>query len=316
MWSSKEGKSFHTYLVSFSEEKKWNYEWSRVGEIAISNSQGKEFARAAVQRRPTALALSPSQDRVYVANTFSDSISIVTLSPPGHDNENEMVHVSLGPQPELSMTEKGEVAFYDASHSSDGWFSCHSCHVDGHSNGLLNDNFGDGSTGAAKRVLSLLGVANTAPWAWNGKVEQLEQQVEKSILTTMRGPQPSDEDVKAITAFLKTLKPPPSLAKARGTHDASLVERGRSVFEARSCADCHEPRAYTSTTTHDVGIHDSRGNQAFNPPSLLGVSQRERLFHDNRAHGLQDVFVKFKHGLEEPLPEGELNALLTFLNQL
>ena len=147
-------------------------------------------------------------------------------------------------------------------------------------------------------------------------MEQLELQVEKSILTTMRGPQPSDGAVKAITAFLKTLKPPPSLAEARGTHHPSLAKRGKSVFEARSCADCHEPTAYTSTTTHDVGIHDSRGNQAFNPPSLLGVSQRERLFHDNRAHGLREVFVKFKHGLEEPLPEDELDALLAFLNQL
>ena len=51
--------------------------------------------------------------------------------------------------------------------------SCHSCHPDGHTNGLLNDNLGDGNFGAPKRVLSLLGVGQTGPWAWNGGVADL-----------------------------------------------------------------------------------------------------------------------------------------------
>ena len=54
----------------------------------------------------------------------------------------------------------------------DGWFSCHSCHTDGHTNSRLNDSLGDGSFGAPKRVLSLLGVNDTAPWAWNGGIQQ------------------------------------------------------------------------------------------------------------------------------------------------
>src|SRR2546429_167098 len=82
--------------------------------------------------------------------------------------------IPLGPQPELSLAERGELLFYDARLSHDGWFSCHSCHTDGHSNGLLNDNLGDGSFGAPKRVLSLLGVRDTGPWAWNGTMPDLE----------------------------------------------------------------------------------------------------------------------------------------------
>src|SRR2546430_7868047 len=48
---------------------------------------------------------------------------------------------------------------------------------DGHTNGLLNDNFTDGSFGTPKRVLSLLGVKDTGPWAWTGHLDKLPEQI-------------------------------------------------------------------------------------------------------------------------------------------
>ena len=88
--------------------------------------------------------------------------------------------------------------------------SCQSCHTDGHTNNLLSDTLGDGSYGAPKRVPSLLGVAATGPWTWTGSIARLEDQVRKSIATTMHGSKPTDEQVADLTAYLE-------FARATGT---------------------------------------------------------------------------------------------------
>src|SRR5436190_15568847 len=120
--------------------------------------------------------------------------------------------------------------FFDARLSFEAWYSCHSCHTDGHTSGRLNDNFSDGSFGTPKRVLSLLGVKDTGPWAWNGKMGDLETQVRTSLKSTMQGPEPSAAQVRDLTAYLRTLAPPPSLRRARGTIDEEAFKRGRRVF--------------------------------------------------------------------------------------
>src|SRR4029078_11970428 len=116
----------------------------------------------------------------------------------------------------LTLAQRGELLFYDARLSHDGWLSCHSCHTDGHANGQKNDNFSDRSFGAAKRVLSLLGVADTLPLAWNGQGPRLERQIHNSVQSTMqREDALAGEDVTALAAFLKSLALPPHLDELR-----------------------------------------------------------------------------------------------------
>src|SRR5205085_2205616 len=99
----------------------------------------------------------------------------------------------------------------------------------------------------------LRGVGDTAPWAWNGGIADLEGQVHKSILTTMHGRKPSDDLVRDLAAFLRTLPPPPSLARLRGGVDEAQVRRGQEVFREQGCVNCHAPPMYTSARTYDVG---------------------------------------------------------------
>ncbi|MCI0641959.1 MAG: c-type cytochrome, partial [Gemmataceae bacterium] len=268
------------------------------------------WQRLSVGRRPTDLAIDAKRQRVYVANTFDDSISVIDL-----DKRKVQSEMRLSPTPALRAEERGEVLFHDARLSFEAWFSCHSCHTDGHANGLLNDNFTDGSFGTPKRVLSLLGVKDTAPWAWGGQMVKLETQVQNSITSTMQGKSPKEEQVRDIVAYLQTLKPPPSLAAARGTLDKAAFERGRKVFEKHSCAACHAPSTYSTPKTYDVGIH-SAGAMHFNPPSLRGLSQGGPYFHDGRAQNLAEVFTRYQHRLTAPLAEKELPDLLEFLRGL
>jgi YVTN family beta-propeller protein len=282
-----------------------------VDQVAVGEGLAASFHRIPVGRRPTRVVPRADGRRVYVANTFSDSVSVINLDAMAAEAE-----ISLGPAPELSLVDRGELLFYDARLSLDGWYSCHSCHTDGHTNGLLADNLGDGTFGAPKRVLSLLGTGDTGPWAWNGSKPTLADQIRISIRSTMQGPAPIEEQIKALEAYLRSLKPPPPIVGVSAGEDAQAVARGAAVFHRQRCVGCHRESTYTAKGTYDVGLDDGRGASRFNPPSLRGVSQGGPFFHDNRAATLEEVFAKQKHGLREPLSEGELGDLIAFLRGL
>ena len=247
---------------------------SGTGQIFFSDQTQFRFWKLGEGRHPTAIASSKDKERAYIADTFGDRILIADL-----DKREISGQISLGPRRAPTPIERGEELFYDARLSHKGWLSCHSCHTDGHSNGLLSDTFGDGSFGAPKRVLSLIGVGDTAPWGWNGSFTNLEEQVQQSIHSTMGGSVPSEEEVACLTAYVKSLKPSPSLVVA-------TAGRGQAIF-MKHCAECHQPPVYTSARTFDVALTDEVGNARFNPPSLRGLSQRDRYFHDNRAKTLE-----------------------------
>jgi cytochrome c peroxidase len=282
-----------------------------VGQIAFRTAPLQPFFHRPVGRRPAAVAFDEQQRFAYIANMFDDSISVFDF-----ENGEVTETISLGPQPELSPAERGEVLFHDASLSLDGWYSCHSCHTDGHSNGLRNDNLSDETYGAPKRVLSLLGVGDTAPWTWSGGQDSLEAQARKSITVTMRdheGLHATDENIAALAAYMRTLSPPPSILAARGEADEAARARGRLAFDSQGCAECHRPPAYTTPDAYDVDLADEQGRREFNPPSLRGVSQREALFHDNRAAGVEEVLTKYNHAGAGELPPSDLADLVHFL---
>ncbi len=283
-----------------------------VDEVAIGRESDFSLYRMKVGRRPTAVVVSSAGDWAVVANTFSDSLSLVHLL-----ERRVIKEIALGPVAPLTLVEKGEMLFYDGRLSHDGWMSCHSCHTDGHTNGGLNDNLSDHTFGAPKLVLSLLGVTDTAPYAWLGHVPDLESQIENSIRKTMHGPEAiTAEGRAALVAYLRSLQPPPALDVARGTVDRAAVERGRRVFERRQCNRCHAEPHYTTAESYDVGLVDQRGNRRFNPPSLLGVSQRGPYLHDNSAANLEDVFLLVGHPNDSTYEEQEVHDLVAFLRSL
>lgn len=283
-----------------------------VDEIAIGREEDFSLFRTRVGRRPTAVKIDRDAKLAYVANTFDDSVSVIDL-----DKREEVKRISLGPSAQLTTADRGELLFFDGRLSHDSWMSCQSCHTDGHTNGLLNDNFSDKSFGAPKRVLSLLGKADTAPFAWNASAQDFSQQIRKSIEVTMQADQaPSNRVIAQLAAYLETLKPPPPIDLARGERDQAAVTRGRAVFESMRCNSCHAPPAYTTPKTYDVGLTDQEGNTRFNPPSLRGVSQRGPYFHDGRAKSLEDVFHDYGHKLRGSPSDQELADLIAFLRSL
>ena len=283
-----------------------------VNQVVFATSEGIEKQRPDVGRRPTHLLPCPDRAEVVVVNTFGDSLSVVDTRTAEIKCE-----ISLGPQPDLSPADRGEMLFHDGRLSFDHWMSCHSCHTDGDSNGLLADTLGDGTGGTPKRVLTLLGTRDANPWAWSGEVRILHEQVTKSIRNTMHGKQLPMTQINDMVAYLHTLEPaPPLMPASDDLADRALLQQGRRVFDSAGCTRCHiPPLTYTSDSTYDVGIHDEAGLKLFNPPSLRGVSQRDRLFHDSRAKSLEDVLDQ-GHFTQVELSPDDRAALLRFLKSL
>jgi cytochrome c peroxidase len=284
---------------------------SGVDEIALSSRREAPWQRLAVGKRPTAIALSRDRHWAFVANTLSDTVSIVDC------HQDKIVdQIPLGPCPEPGPAERGEIFFHSARLAHDGWLSCQSCHPDGHTTGLLNDNLTDGSFATPKRILSLRGVRDTAPYAWNGRMPDLETQVRQSITSTMQGPRPAEQTVRELAGYLRTLPPPPRAADLQCSIESAAVERGKQVFEHQACGKCHTPPSYTSSRTYDVGLTDEAGHRLFNPPSLRGVRHGGPFFHDGRAASLKEVLERYRHQLKSQLTKAEVEDMLQFLLSL
>jgi DNA-binding beta-propeller fold protein YncE len=302
--------------------------FSGVNEVLVSPAPGKsgrvlfeDGLRFDVGPHPTQIAVAPDESQLYITNSLGDSLTVVPIpmrrTKPweGRVSPNESgVPKTIGGKDEDSLTEiqRGERAFFSGNLSHDGWLSCNSCHIDGHTPGQLADTFGDNSFGAAKLIPTLLGVGETGPWGWSGNFESLEDQVHKSLQTTMHSK--AKADVAAdIAAYLRSLKPPPA---AETKLDASVIATGRIVFETSGCMDCHQTNLLTSDKVVDVGFRDGVNQTQFNPPSLRSVGQRRTFFHDGRAKSIGEAIKLHLAGLKKELSPADQTSLREYLLSL
>ncbi len=308
------GASDPESLVRFGDD--WLVCLGGIDKLAICSPDWNAVQRLPVGSRPVDVFVDRKRNRAVVLNELSDSVTVIDLA------EQVVVKtVPLGQMRKLSARERGERLFHSGRLSHAGWMSCQSCHPKGHTNNGLADTLGDGAYGDPKRVLPLGGVADTNDWAWNGLVRELTEQMRKSVETTMRGGAINAATAGDLATYLFTLDFAPSLIDARGLRmDSEIqtqIENGRQVFQSQGCAECHVPSfTYTTDGTFDVGLHDTVGNRKFSPPSLRGVSQRDRLLHDGRARSLEKVFSDWHHQLDTPLNPENLRNLVTFLQSL
>ncbi len=288
-------------------------------KLAIQTENRFQFDYYPTGLYPVQCELSRDQSQVFVLNQFGDSVSVFDIAT------GQSKRFPLGPIRKPTLTERGEQLFHDSRLSHDGWMSCESCHSRGHTSGGLNDNLSDFSQGTPKRILSLMGQADTAPYSWFGAQEKLQDQVASSIKSTMASDYSvKPADVAAITSFVASLPRPPSVEAARREKhtrsqavDSSEVVAGKLVFEMQGCVNCHTPPLFTSPDTYDVSLSDEQGNREFNPPSLLAVSQREgALFHDASAKTLQQVIVDKKHQIKNALSPEDADRLIAYLRSL
>jgi cytochrome c peroxidase len=286
-----------------------------VDEVWLSSPAGEAGLRHTAGKRPR--FITTQGQRAICLGELDDSLTLLEIKGAESTGVTSLLDRQSA-QRELTPAERGERLFFSAKNSTGQQISCHSCHPDGHTNGLLADTLGDNTHGTPKRVLTLRGTRLTDLWAWNGEMKTLQDNVHKSLQETMHAPQIEPADVDDLVSFLHTLPPvPPLKPTPKDAADRELVERGRKIFHREACDQCHvPPLTYTSHASYDVGLADEKGLKKFNPPSLRGVGRLKFLLHDNRARSLREVFETHGHQLKEPLPEEELQSLIRFLESL
>jgi DNA-binding beta-propeller fold protein YncE/mono/diheme cytochrome c family protein len=251
-------------------------------EIAADEQR---FFRIPLGGRPMGLRFDRSGQRVYVANYLANSVQVVNL-----DERRVERTIDLGGPREPSLARRGEAIFHDALRSTDGWYSCHSCHYEGDTNAVTMDTKNDGSFGTYKMVLSLRNLRHTGPWFWHGWQTDLNAALAKSLTETMQGPTPTADEVAALAAYLDTLAT--AVAPTGSKPLSAQAERGRQVFTGAvaNCAACHSGPYLTDGENHDVGLgSEYDAYEGFNTPSLLGAGNRVRYLHHGRALSLDDV---------------------------
>ena len=283
------------------------------------------FRRVKLGGRPTELAFAPDGKTLYVANYLNNSVDVVDT-----DSAQKVGSVDLGGPSEPSLARRGEALFHDANRSANHWYSCNTCHSDGHTNGLNFDTRNDGwqdltssHLRSRKKVPTLRRVAMTGPWTWHGWQTSLDDAIIESFTKSMQGPKPTASEVEALAAYLGTLDFPPNPHREADGRLSAAAERGKEVFKAskNGCASCHAGPEFSDGKLHDVGLLE-RGDvyRSHNPPSLRGVYDKDPYLHDGRSVSLRDLLIGH-HGPEslvggEPLSPTELDDLVAYLKAL
>ncbi len=275
----------------------------------------ESFIRIPLGGRPMAVRFDPSGEHVLVANYLTNKVQVVDVAE--RKVERELI---LGGEVEPSLARRGEAIFFDAHRSTDGWYSCHSCHYEGHTNAVTIDTRNDMSDNTFKMVLTLRNIQHTGPWFWHGWQKSLPEAVHRSLIETMQGPRPSDDEVLELVAYLKTLE---GDRGARPPADTEAVERGRDIFtgQVANCASCHIAPSYTDGEIHDVGLGSEYDNfEGYNTPTLLGIANRTGYLHHGRARSLDELLTDLhspaKVSGTRELTDRERADLIAFLETL
>ncbi len=99
--------------------------------------EGK-MRRVELGGRPLAVAALGDGDDLVIANALLDAVQIVDAK-----SGKLTKTISLGGPAKPSAERQGEALFYDARRSQHQWFSCNTCHSDGHTSGQLFDTLND-----------------------------------------------------------------------------------------------------------------------------------------------------------------------------
>lgn len=192
-----------------------------------------------------------------------------------------------------ALLAEGRALFNDTALSGAGMHSCATCHpvsmgLEGHTtnNSYLGlDIVPDGSEGA-RSTPTLWGAHHRSLWGWAG-LPTIEQNIRGIIVNRMRGPEPTEHQLAALAAYVRSLPLPETPhVDAEGTPVADApesVQRGFDLFVEAGCVACHMQPGLESPATWDVlGLE-------VKVPSLWAVRHTGPWFHDGRADTLAEA---------------------------
>lgn len=274
--------------------------------------------RVPTQSEPTDVLVVPNGRAAYVLNRLDDSVTVVDIS-----TFQVRSRIDLGGPKEITTLRHGEQLFHDAKFCFQGQFACSTCHPDNHIDGVAwnLETPQLGRDRVANRTLR--GIAETAPYKWNGHNPDLETQCGPRIAKFLFHSEGFNaEQLADLVAFIKSIPLSPNRHLAADGQLTPAQERGKNIFYQKGCDTCHPAKThYTAKTSFDVGTaakYDTSG--LFDIPQLDRIYEKPPYLHNGEARSLEEIWTIYnptdKHGVTSGMSKEQLNDLVEFLKAL
>jgi len=294
-------------------------------------AKSTEFVETFVKtgRSPRGITIAADDKTAYVANTLDDTVTVIDLKRLAAVKE-----IDLGGPEVISQTRWGEQLFHSADITFRRQFSCHSCHPDGHVDGITYDIEPDGIGTDPVDNRTLRGIFDTAPFKWSGLNPSLQRQCGPRLAVFFTRIEPfTPEELEALELYITTIPRPPNRHRALGAPLTEAQRLGKAVYQRTHtndgrlvpptgrCINCHPGPLYTDRQIHDVGTRtplDSKGE--FDTPHLTNIYDSAPYLHDGTAYSLEEIWTRFntydQHGVTNDLTKDQLNHLIEYLKTL
>ncbi len=278
---------------------------------------------------PRGLAASPDGKTVYTANALDDSLTVIDA-----DSLQAVSTIDLGGPKEITQIRYGEKLFHNADITFHRQFSCHSCHPDGHIDGLTYDIEPDGVGKSPVDNRTLRGILDTAPFKWEGTNPSLQRQCGPRLSVFFTRLQPfTPEQLTALDRYISSIPRPPNRYRPLGAELTDAQRKGKKVFERtmtndgriiprqNRCVTCHSGPLFTAREVHDVGTKMKYDREAkFDVPHLNNIYDSAPYLHNGIAPTLEEIWTTYnpddRHGVTNDMTKDELNDLIEYLKTL
>jgi YVTN family beta-propeller protein len=283
----------------------------------------------ATEDSPRGVLCAPDGKTAYTANALDDSVTVIDL------NALEAVaRIDLGGSREITRVRRGEKLFHSANITFRRQFSCHTCHPDGHIDGITYDIEPDGIGVSPVDNRTLRGILDMAPFKWEGTNPSLQRQCGPRLAVFFTRIQPfAPDELEALDNYICTIPRPPNRYRALGAPLTPAQRRGKEMFERtmandgrmlapeERCVTCHPPPLFTDGKRHDVGTKMELDREShFDAPHLNNIYDSAPYLHNGRAETLEEIWTRFnpydQHGVTNDMTKDQLNDLVEYLKTL
>ena len=302
-------------------------------EHVFPNHVGKptEFVVCHIATRdsPRGVLFTRDGKLAFVANALDDSLTVIDVN-----KLDAVARIDLGGPTEITRVRYGEKLFHSANITFRRQFSCHSCHPDGHIDGLTYDIEPDGIGISPVDNRTLRGILDTAPFKWEGTNPSLQRQCgpRLAVFFTRIDPFTPDE-LGALDNYICTIPRPPNRYRPIGGELTPAQRRGKLVFERamtndgrmipvdNRCVTCHCPPYFTDRSRRNIGTQLAYDRESdFDVPHLNNIYDSAPYLHNGIAETLEQIWTDYnpndEHGITNDMTKDQLNDLVEYLKTL
>lgn len=278
---------------------------------------------------PRGVLITPDGKTAFVANALDDSLTVIDIP-----KLEAAGRIDLGGPKVVTKVRYGERLFHSANITFRRQFSCHSCHPDGHVDGLTYDIEPDGIGVSPVDNRTLRGILDTAPFKWEGTNPSLQRQCGPRLAVFFTRIQPfTPRELSALDNYICTIPRPPNRYRPLGAELTEAQRRGKAMFERtvtndgrliprdNRCITCHFPPLYTDRSRRDIGSRMWLDRESeFDVPHLNNIYDSAPYLHNGMAETLEEIWTRYNpddtHGVTNDMTKDQLNDLIEYLKTL